>query len=280
MLKCHDVTAMASDWLDGQLTVGERLRLRTHLWMCQHCRNFVDGLAATQRALRHHVPAEAGVTPDFEQRLQKQLAERLSSAPAEPDATDSPAHAQPHACNDAVFVPVEDEGDARVQAVFAEIREHEGYVPNLFRSYAHHPEQLEQVWGRVRSLMFGGQLSSRLKHTIAVLVSHDNECHYCVVHHRRFLRQLGVSSHQLKQLLTTAEANFLSSSEKALLKLVREANRAPHHVPPELLEAVHQAGASDSDIIEAMSTMELYSGINRMLDTLHIPLEPGITTES
>lgn len=280
MLKCHEVTAMASEWLDGQLTFGERLRLRTHLWMCRHCRNFVDGLATTRDLANHHIPSEAAYSLDFEQRLQQRLAERLtieSEAPGDTRATAEPA---PNACNDAVFLPLEGEDSERVQAVFAEIREREGYVPNLFRSYAHNPEQLEQVWGRVRSLMFGGQLSGRLKNAIAVLVSHDNGCDYCVVHHRRFLRHMGVSSAHLKQLQATADATFLSHCEQALLKLTREANRDPHHVPPELIEEARRAGASDSDIIEAISTMELYSSINRMLNTFQIPLEPGIAAES
>ncbi|WP_077531685.1 peroxidase-related enzyme [Vreelandella utahensis] len=280
MLKCHEITAMASDWLDGQLTFGERLRVQTHLWMCRHCRHFVDGLATTRDLASHHIAGEAGYSMDFEQRLQQRLSERLASESDEPGAAPSTAQADSSACNDAVFLPLEGEEDARVQAVFAEIREREGYVPNLFRSYAHNPEQLEQVWGRVRTLMFGGQLSARLKNAIALMVSHDNGCDYCVVHHRRFLRHLGVSTSEVKQFLATAEATFLTHCEQALLRLTREANRNPHHVPPELLEEARQAGASDSDIIEAMSTMELYSGINRMLDTLHIPLEPGIAAES
>lgn len=280
MLKCHEVTAMASEWLDGRLTFGERLRVQTHLWMCRQCRHFVDGLATTRDLAKQHIPGEAGYSTDFERRLQQRLTERLTGESQDPSATQSPPHPEANACNDAVFLPLEGEDDERVQAVFAEIREHEGYVPNLFRSYAHNPEQLEQVWGRVRSLMFGGQLSARLKNAIAMLVSHDNGCDYCVVHHHRFLRHLGVSTSELQQFLATAAATFLTGCEQALLRLTREANRNPHHVPPELLAEVRQAGASDSDIIEAMSTMELYSGINRMLDAFHIPLEPGIATES
>ncbi|MGM0433674.1 MAG: carboxymuconolactone decarboxylase family protein [Pseudomonadota bacterium] len=280
MLKCHEITAMASDWLDGQLTFGERLRVQTHLWMCRHCRHFVDGLATTRDLASHHIAGEAGYSLDFEQRLQQRLSERLASESEAPGTTRSTPEPTPNACNDAVFLPLEGEDDERVQAVFAEIRQREGYVPNLFRSYAHNPEQLEQVWARVRSLMFGGQLSGRLKNAIAMLVSHDNGCDYCVVHHRRFLRHLGVSTKHLKQFEATAEATFLSHCEQALLKLTREANRDPHHVPPELIEEARRAGASNSNIIEAMSTMELYSGINRMLDTFHIPLEPGISAES
>ena len=280
MLKCHDVTAMASDFLDGQLAFGERLRLQTHLWMCRHCRHFVDGLATSRDLAKHHIPDTTGYSLDFEQRLRQRLTERLANEPDDHNVTRPMAHSEPDACNDAVFLPLEGEDDERVQAVFAEIREREGYVSNLFRSYAHNPEQLEQVWGRVRSLMFGGQLSGRVKNAIAMLVSHDNGCDYCVVHHRRFLRHLGVSTEHLKQFEATAQATFLNHCERALLTLTREANRDPHHVPPELIEDARQAGASDSDIIEAISTMELYSGINRMLDTFHIPLEPGIATES
>lgn len=269
MLKCNEVTALASDWLDSELTFTERMRIQVHLLMCRHCRNFVDGMAATRNAVRAGIPEEVPYTADLETRIQKRLDQRLTgeAIKAEP----SQAHAS--AGNDRVFQPVDESNDARVQAVFADIREHEGYVPNLFRSYAHNPEQLEQVWGRVRSLMFGGRLSATLKNAIATLISQDNGCDYCVYHHHRMLCRLGINTNTLKRFLATAQAAFLDEREQALLRLVREANRNPHQVPPELLEEARTAGADDDNIIEAMSVMELYAGFNRLLDAFRIPIE-------
>ena len=275
MLNCNDVTALASDWLDNELTLTQRMRVQAHLWMCRHCRNFVNGLSTTRRLVGEQIPGEMGCTADFVNRIQRRVDQRLSNE-APGILTERPGAT---AGNDTVFQPVGESNDARVQAVFAEIREREGYVPNLFRSYAHNPEQLEQVWSRVRSLMYGGQLSATLKNAIAVLISHDNGCDYCVFHHRRMLRRLGIPDAALKDFLATARSDFLDNREQVLLGLVREANRDPHHASSELLAEARQAGATDEHIIEAMSVMELYAGFNRLLDTFRIPIENDLANE-
>ena len=40
ILSCREVTRLVSQGLDRRLGVGERLRLRLHLAICDGCRNF------------------------------------------------------------------------------------------------------------------------------------------------------------------------------------------------------------------------------------------------
>lgn len=47
MLNCRDVTQHASDYLDKTLPLGQRLKLRLHLFMCIHCRRYLKQLRAT-----------------------------------------------------------------------------------------------------------------------------------------------------------------------------------------------------------------------------------------
>jgi len=63
--------------------------------------------------------------------------------------------------------------------IFQEIEGAFGMVPNLFRTYAHHPPLLKANWFKVKAVMMEGTLSLKLKQTIAVLVSKDNSCAYC-----------------------------------------------------------------------------------------------------
>lgn len=279
MLKCHEVTALASDWLDGELATREKLKVRLHLMMCRHCRNLVDGLATTQRIIDQQAQSEVAVSDQLLQRTTNALEARLSggSTPGAPlgdnvAVTDT-------ACNDPIFHPVQEAPNEKVRAVFDEIREKEGYVPNLFRAYAHNPDLLEQTWNRVKSLMYEGRLSPRLKNAIATMVSQDNGCDYCVAHHKRMLRMLGVDSRDLSTFMATSEPTFLNEMEATLLKMAREANRNPHGMSQDLIADARAAGASDSDIIETIGVMELYSSFNRMLDSLKVPLEPEMAQE-
>ncbi len=52
MLSCKDLVAQSSDFLDGQLSLRERLGVRAHLAMCRHCRRFIRQMKVTQRVLR------------------------------------------------------------------------------------------------------------------------------------------------------------------------------------------------------------------------------------
>lgn len=52
MLKCRQLVALSSDYLDAQLSLRQRLAVRAHLAMCWKCRRFVRQLQLTQAVLR------------------------------------------------------------------------------------------------------------------------------------------------------------------------------------------------------------------------------------
>lgn len=51
MLKCRDVLALGSVYIDGASTPREKFALRTHLLICRHCRKFVRALRLTTRTV-------------------------------------------------------------------------------------------------------------------------------------------------------------------------------------------------------------------------------------
>lgn len=51
MLKCRDVLALGSTYVDGASSGREKLALRTHLMMCGHCRRFIRALRLTARTV-------------------------------------------------------------------------------------------------------------------------------------------------------------------------------------------------------------------------------------
>ncbi|PIV84236.1 MAG: peroxidase, partial [Nitrospirae bacterium CG17_big_fil_post_rev_8_21_14_2_50_50_9] len=73
--------------------------------------------------------------------------------------------------------PPESENISRqVEEIFKEIEGAFGRVPNLMKTYAHHPPLLEANWNKVKAVMMQGSLNQKVKQTIAVLVSKDNSC--------------------------------------------------------------------------------------------------------
>lgn len=51
MLSCKELTERATEYLEGDVSFGERLMFRMHLAMCKHCRNYVEQIRLTAEAL-------------------------------------------------------------------------------------------------------------------------------------------------------------------------------------------------------------------------------------
>ncbi len=53
MLKCKQISERASEYIDGNMSMGQRFQFRLHLMMCQHCQRFVKnfntGIVMIQR---------------------------------------------------------------------------------------------------------------------------------------------------------------------------------------------------------------------------------------
>ncbi len=62
MLTCRDLSHQADAFLDGELGLWKRLRIRLHLSMCEGCSRFMDQMRTTRSLLR----AEADVAESGE----------------------------------------------------------------------------------------------------------------------------------------------------------------------------------------------------------------------
>lgn len=157
--------------------------------------------------------------------------------------------------------------------IFKEIEAAFGRVPNLFLAYANHPPLLEANWFKVKQVMMAGSLSRKAKEAIAVLVSKDNGCAYCVAAHEGALQSIGVSTEEIRTIEHSLEQADFSAAEQALIKFARQANQAPLKVTDEDLAALDQAGVSPAQIVEALGVMELFAGFNKFLDSLQVEID-------
>lgn len=272
MLTCSELTRGASVYIDGPMSFGERMRFRMHLALCRHCRSFMRNFERTIELTRG--ARQPGVVPSeaFLARVSGAVAERLGGHVATANALSVvPAGARFQAPY--LRLVTDSAAEPRVERIFREIESALGSVPNLFRAYANHPDVLEANWARVRAVMLQGSLSRKLKESIAVVVSNDNGCRYCVEQHSRRLLAMGVPREEVDRLLRDPLAGNFAPKERALLALARQANRDPHGGFDRQILVARQAGTTDAEIIEALAVMELYLSFNRFVDTLELPLE-------
>jgi predicted anti-sigma-YlaC factor YlaD len=62
MLTCRELTELVTEYLEGQLSLGQRLRFEMHIAMCGHCRAYLRQMKHTVQILGK-LPEES-VPPD------------------------------------------------------------------------------------------------------------------------------------------------------------------------------------------------------------------------
>ena len=126
--------------------------------------------------------------------------------------------------------PQDPESDARVKAVFEDIRSTRktDYVNNLWRALAFDPLLLERTWSEVKELMAKPtQLDPLTKEMIYIAVSAANSCGYCVHSHTAAARAKGMTDAQHAELLTiialAAKTNHLTTGLQVAVDAVFDA---------------------------------------------------------
>jgi uncharacterized peroxidase-related enzyme len=118
-----------------------------------------------------------------------------------------------------VPLPADAEADARVKAVFDDIRatRKTDFVNNLWRALAFDPPLLERTWAEVKALMAAPTLLDPLtKEMLYIAVSIANACSYCVHSHTAAARARGMTEAMHAELLAivslAARTNHLANA--------------------------------------------------------------------
>ena len=72
-LRCGEVLARLSDYLDGSLAGEERTRMEAHVAGCDHCARFGGVFAATVAGLRRRLARPAALSAARRERLTRRL---------------------------------------------------------------------------------------------------------------------------------------------------------------------------------------------------------------
>jgi len=89
---CKDLTENADAYLQGELGWFGRAQVRLHLWMCSHCRRYMDQLAATIAALQA-MPAAEG--PGLAEHVRDELMTSFRSLRTPAIDPDGPPDSEP-----------------------------------------------------------------------------------------------------------------------------------------------------------------------------------------
>jgi uncharacterized peroxidase-related enzyme len=152
-----------------------------------------------------------------------------------------------------------------MQAYLAKCDDKIGFVPNVLRAYAFDDAKLQAFAAFYNELMLAPSGLSKLeREMIAVVVSAENRCFYCLAAHGAAVRQMSGDPVLGELLVMNYRAADLSRRHRAMLDFSVRVARESHGIGEEDREALRRAGFSDRDIWDIAAVASFYSMSNRM----------------
>ena len=154
---------------------------------------------------------------------------------------------------------------AEMAAYFAKCEEKLGFVPNVLKAYAFDTAKLSAFVAMYNDLMLAPSGLSKLeREMIAVAVSSQNRCYYCLVAHGAAVRQLSGDPVLGELMAMNFRAARLSRRERAMLDFAVKLTAEPWLIEEEDREALRRAGFSDRDIWDIAAVAGFFNMSNRV----------------
>lgn len=148
--------------------------------------------------------------------------------------------------------------NSAVQYLFSAVKAQMGKVPNMMKTMAHSPALLEGYLA-FRGALDKGVLPEVVRQQIALSVSQQNGCEYCLSAHTLIGRHAGLNR---EQVLLARHGEAQDSKQQAVLDLVQEILERRGDVSDEQLAAARAAGLTDAEIAETIGHVALTTVTN------------------
>jgi uncharacterized peroxidase-related enzyme len=155
--------------------------------------------------------------------------------------------------------------NAPMAAYFRKCEEKLGFVPNVLKAYAFDMVKLEAFVAMYNDLMLAPSGLSKLeREMIAVTVSSQNRCYYCLVAHGAAVRQLSGDPQLGEQMVMNYRAARLSKRQRAMLDFAAKLTSQPWTIEEADREALRRAGFTDRDIWDIAAVAAFFNMTNRV----------------
>jgi uncharacterized peroxidase-related enzyme len=152
-----------------------------------------------------------------------------------------------------------------MQAYFQKCQDKLGFVPNVLVAYAFDTAKLEAFAAMYNDLMLAPSGLSKLeREMIAVAVSSQNRCYYCLTAHGQAVRQYSGTPLLGDQLVMNYRAARLDRRQRAMLDFAVKLTAEPWAVEEEDRAALRKAGFSDRDIWDISAVVGFFNMSNRI----------------
>ena len=152
-----------------------------------------------------------------------------------------------------------------LQPYFQKCRDKLGFVPNVLRAWLLRPSKLRAFIRAYDELMLGPSGLTKLeREMIAVAVSSQNRCYYCLVAHGAAVRKLSGDPQLGEMMAFNYRVAELPERQRAMLDFAVKLTERPYEVAEADRERLRRAGLSDEDIFDAAEVAGFFNYTNRV----------------
>jgi uncharacterized peroxidase-related enzyme len=162
-------------------------------------------------------------------------------------------------------VPKLDELPEDIRARILAVQEKAGFVPNVFLTLAHRPDEFRAFFAYHDALMLKeGGLSKAEREMIVVATSGANDCLYCIVAHGAILRVYAKNPYVADQVAADYHQADITPRQKAMLAFALKVARKASEIVDDDFGALRAHGFSDEDIWDIGAIAAFFALSNRM----------------
>ncbi len=158
-----------------------------------------------------------------------------------------------------------EEAEGELKALYQQLEKSRGKVSNILKVHSLRPASMQAHLTLYMDLMFApGGLSRRQREIIAVVVSRENRCDYCVAHHREALARYVSDADLLDAICSGAQTPELAPADRELMIYAANLTRTPIAVSIGDIQRLRDCGLAEADILLANLIVSYFNFVNRI----------------
>ena len=157
------------------------------------------------------------------------------------------------------------DGEDQVKNYLEIVQQKLGFIPNVLAAFAKFPKQFEGFTKLYNALMLGDSGLTKLeREMIAVTVSSENHCFYCLVAHGSAVRELSNDPQLGERIAANFRSAELPKKQEELLNFTKKLTIDPSEIVENDRKKLRDVGYTDRDIWDISAIVGLFNMTNRL----------------
>lgn len=157
------------------------------------------------------------------------------------------------------------EASGELKKIYDQITSTRGKLSNIMKIHSLMPDTMIKHLDLYLSIMFSKtNLTREEKEILAVVVSKNNNCDYCVNHHAEALNHYWKDSERLNKFMSNLDDSGFSDKLRLAIQYASKLTTTPSAVLKDEIEELKSCGWTDEDILGINLIISYFNFVNRI----------------